>query len=117
MALSVRNTKIPGTRKSEAELELVRTLLKPCDPVGVQGHTSRGHGLKNNYWREEDVRRAAEAAGAHPVRLFQRHSSRAATCPQLPAHGQRDPGRTQGSFYPIAVAQKKLNTFELPLAT
>lgn len=46
MALSVRNTKIPGTRKSEAELELVRTLLQPCDPVGVRGHMSRGHGLK-----------------------------------------------------------------------
>lgn len=46
MALSVRNTKIPGTRKSEAELELVKTLLQPCDTVGVRGHMSRGHGLK-----------------------------------------------------------------------
>lgn len=86
--------------------------------VGVhREHVSRVSLFKNNHWREQgrgrEVGAAAPTQLGFPMAFLQGRPQ----TPKSPPHGQRDSGRTQGSFYPVAVAQKKLNTFELPLAT
>lgn len=60
------STRIPGTGKSEAELELVRTLPQPCNPVGRMGAYVQGSLFKNNYWRGEDARQGSRGSRRPP---------------------------------------------------